>query len=207
VLKLVTLLPAVLSSVWLAEPLQQLAGQDQKAEQTAGQERQDQRIPDDLRRQDTKGFLGVTVAIEGSTHPELIPEHALWQALLNSFSASREQHPQLWEQILKVMDLSKSDRATLETALTNYNRLRNDYDKRLKDRAAMLTAEGKSFADKESFDMVLESREAVLKAAERLIARLSPEGQLALDAYKANYLKHLTVHVPEKAWREYQLPR
>lgn len=169
-------------------------------------------IPADLPRADSGTFLGTMIDIPWKTHSELIPEHAAWSAFLSHLVHLRAQNAREAEYVKSRLRLSAKDEALLAAALKRFADQRDQVNQNLNLRAAMIRARekqvaGESFADAESFQMILNYRQAVLDVADGLMAKLSPKGQESLDAYRNEYLAGYTLSIAEGAWSTYKLPR
>ncbi len=154
---------------------------------------------------------GTWLMIDGKAHPELIPDHEIWRTSLLHLASAR---PSVLERLKRILSLSKLEedlvlkeaQAQQSRDATCRERLDNHW-KEMTDRGEKPVDEGGFIRDPGSWAITLDCRQQTLDAADRLMARLSPEGQAAL----ANLLEfekgNRTIHLPAEEWESFKRPR
>ena len=161
-------------------------------------------IPSDLKRVDTNTEIGELVLVDGSAHPELIPEYLAWQSVLFDIALAKQKNPAWWRHMQDLLGLSARDEGlVLAAAAKEFERHNRDAE-RIEKVANEQRARGEVV---KTFDLMLEGRRTSLGLVDELMSKLSPEGQASLVSFKAYTVERLSVSVPAGAWDTFKLPR
>jgi hypothetical protein len=161
------------------------------------QQKADSKVP--------RGFI----KIDGRTEPHRIPQYVVWRTglrYLATFLDQKDLNPLLDDPLL-IVPAADRERVSIEA----YAQRRRDDAcwERQEARNDEMVKQGKSFPD--LYDALLAidmaCRVEVIEARDRLLSKLTPEGQQALTAWIEEARAGISVYVPERELKTYWYPQ
>jgi hypothetical protein len=157
-------------------------------------------------RQRAKTVESALVEISGEKTPEELPEYLVWKVGLRALAAIKKQNiaPALEE-----LKLSASDGELVFAE----GRAQQERDKDCFERQERLTTMLRAAYAKaerivaETRAIVIECRWATLDAKERMLAALSPDAQVSVNAWVLNQRRQISVSVPRADLEFFRQPR
>lgn len=148
-----------------------------------------------------------TIKIEGSEHPEQIPDHWVWRAAFLKLATFKQEGQEA--SLESVLPLSEADAKVIykEASL----QLRRD-DECLRAIQAKQTELSESRASPDASqraldELTIECRVKDLDAADRVLDALSEEGRTSLQAWLERKRRGMTAFVPSRDRETFRLPR
>lgn len=171
--------------------------------QTAAAQAQGQR-PDPAIPTVASAVPGGMVEIDGAKTPDALPDYVVWTQGLSAFSIIKRDN------IVTAMQETRLSDADLALALAEGER-QDKRDTECADRTRPI-AESMRGQKVEKIEAavrpeVLKCRWAVLDAADRLLASMSPDGRIALTAWIMDRRKGIKVYVPKSDLEFFKQPR
>jgi len=148
---------------------------------------------------------GTMIVIDGSQHPEEIPEHWYWRHCFHKLSQTKRLG---LNDYIQSIGLSPEDMASALKVADGQAARDIDCAKRIESRQAELKAQGaKPEALAQAFqDVTLECRYLDLEARDRLLEMLSVEGKERLCAWAVSIRRQMTVYWPAKDIEQFKRP-
>ena len=141
------------------------------------------------------------VHIDGGRNPEMIPQWATWAFAFRVIAGGSQLIP-----TVVLRHLSDEEAAEVLTAATADRKTDAECQERvLRLRPLLLTAQAQTINEK-TREIQLDCRRRTLRIRDRLLARLRPEGQIALMQWVESTKSGMQVSVPKRELAHYQQP-
>jgi hypothetical protein len=148
-----------------------------------------------------------TTEIEGSAHPELIPDHAVWRSAFLRLSETRRMRGEA--ELAYDLPLAKADAGVLyaEAVLEPQRDAACASRYRARQEALRQESAPPKAAARALDDITIDCRAKDLDAADRVLDAMSEEGRQILTAWLEKSRRSMTMLVPEHELATYRLPR
>lgn len=146
------------------------------------------------------------ILIDGRKNPELIPEYVLWEHGFGGLAMIKEND---MKPAIDSLHLSPSDFALVWKEAGQQRHREEESMALQRQRRQALAARGLKPAEwvPELRELILEYRWSVLNARDRLLAAMSPEGQVTLLAWIEQRRANITGAVPKSDLEFFRQPR
>jgi hypothetical protein len=144
------------------------------------------------------------ITLDGSKNPEQIPQWLAWQEAFRVMGMPAQLDLPIPTTIWEVTTAAERDLIRKE-AMQSLEREDEVGAQVMKIREAV-TEESRARDEARAKQLDLRRRQAILDSRERVLARLSPEGQIALRAFAEEVKKGIKVTILKSLLAEYSMP-
>jgi hypothetical protein len=142
------------------------------------------------------------VHIDGSRNPEMIPQWATWAFAFRVIAGGSRLIP-----TVVLGHLSEAEAAEVVKEATADQKRDAECQERVLRLRPLLLTERAAVINEKTREIQLECRWRTLRARDRLLARLRPEGQIALIQWVESTKSGMEVSVPKRELAHYQQPQ
>jgi hypothetical protein len=123
------------------------------------------------------------IQIDAAKNPELIPEHIVWSTGFHSIQLLKDNNVRLGETFFKNLTLSEADAVLLWAEVEQFAARTNRCQERGEKIVAAMQGQKMQELERAMKENTLQCRIAMLESKDRLLAKMTPEGQATLTMW------------------------
>jgi hypothetical protein len=147
------------------------------------------------------------IEIDGAKNPELIPEYLVWQSGFHTLKLLKDNNVPKHEGPLASLTLSDADAALLHAEVERFHDHKNRCEER--GQRIVLAHQGQEIEvlERAMKANTLQCRVATLESKDRLLANMTPEGQVTLTMWMLNERPKMKAIVGKSDLEFFRQPR
>ena len=147
------------------------------------------------------------IQIDGAKNPELIPEHIVWSTGFHTIRLLKDNNVRLGETFFKNLTLSGADAALLWAEVEQFVARTDRCQERGEKIVAAMQGQKMEALERAMKENTLQCRIAMLESKDRLLAKMTPEGQATLTKWMLDERSKIKPIVLESDLEFFRQPR